>query len=504
MSDERRPKILLVCGDEPLLFDMHRTLYADNELYDVLLASNVAVARQILRDQRIDVLVSDEESSATPGPDLVTWVAREAPGTRMLLLMGVDARLGSDDPLGRASVRCLGKAVDAIELRRQVRNAIDPEEALTGKLATMPFADLIQLLCDARKSTAVHVRSPDGRALILIAKGRIVHAQSESESGIDVLGGLVGLREGTFYLAPFPEDYQETMSGEWKHMLMEAAYRLDEHQRQRPTGSRSPAQPHPPPAPHTAIATRARASQTDAAKRRDARSEPARPAKPYDTLPSPTQAPNPRSMGAPRERGRAADSMAAHTTASGRATSSMGLLPQHRRRPPDSQPRSPSEADVTPVTSRWPLSGLSSGLPSESAIDAGWAWAPEPEPPSSASSLAPPERASAVSDPSQARGRAARRGPNQIAAALVDRGFVALHAGDLETACKLWSEAYRMDPENRTLALNLRKLDAKKQRTLGQSVPPSEAAPHSGDHSPPTQPEPGMAPLTGKQSQSGR
>jgi serine/threonine-protein kinase len=44
--------------------------------------------------------------------------------------------------------------------------------------------------------------------------------------------------------------------------------------------------------------------------------------------------------------------------------------------------------------------------------------------------------------------------------ALIDEGFLALRRGEPETARRAWSEALGLDPKNRTLAVNLRRLEA--------------------------------------------
>jgi hypothetical protein len=59
--------------------------------------------------------------------------------------------------------------------------------------------------------------------------------------------------------------------------------------------------------------------------------------------------------------------------------------------------------------------------------------------------------------------RGATRSPG-VASSLVDRGFAALRAGDIEEARQCWLAAKRLDPENRSLDLNLRKLESRAAR----------------------------------------
>jgi CheY-like chemotaxis protein len=51
-----------------------------------------------------------------------------------------------------------------------------------------------------------------------------------------------------------------------------------------------------------------------------------------------------------------------------------------------------------------------------------------------------------------------------VASSLVDKGFAALRAGNVEEARQWWLAAKKLDPENRSLDLNLKKLDSRATR----------------------------------------
>jgi hypothetical protein len=63
-------------------------------------------------------------------------------------------------------------------------------------------------------------------------------------------------------------------------------------------------------------------------------------------------------------------------------------------------------------------------------------------------------------------GNEARKTPRAggAASSLVDKGFVALRAGNVEEARLCWLAAKQLDPENRSLDLNLKKLESRAAR----------------------------------------
>src|SRR5262249_41617799 len=86
----RRPKVLIVDGEDAIVLALHRVLYQDNPRYDVLLARSAEIAQEIIADTRVDVLVTDVHLPDKSGMDLLGWVAAEAPSTRVIVMTAFD------------------------------------------------------------------------------------------------------------------------------------------------------------------------------------------------------------------------------------------------------------------------------------------------------------------------------------------------------------------------------------------------------------------------------
>ena len=72
---------MVVDGDKEKSLVLHRVLYAGNQLFDVLLAASADVAREIMRDVSVDVVITDMDLPGASGVDLVCWAAIEFPET---------------------------------------------------------------------------------------------------------------------------------------------------------------------------------------------------------------------------------------------------------------------------------------------------------------------------------------------------------------------------------------------------------------------------------------
>src|SRR5689334_14790389 len=90
MNARGRQKVLIVDDEDNIVLALHRVLYQDNARYDVLLARTAEIAHDILKDTPVDVLVTDVHLPGRSGMDLLSWVAIEAPSTRVIVMTAYD------------------------------------------------------------------------------------------------------------------------------------------------------------------------------------------------------------------------------------------------------------------------------------------------------------------------------------------------------------------------------------------------------------------------------
>ena len=331
----RRPKVLVVDGDKEKSLALHRVLYDGNQQFDVLLAVNADVAREILRDVNVDVVVTDIDLPGASGVDLVCWAAIEFPETVYIVQTRDDV-----DPLqqriaGLGCLRLMTKPCEPAEVLRLVREALDCIHRLSGCFSALSAADLIQMLCLAQRTAALRITAGGEAGTVMVKDGVLLHASWGALVGQEALCAILEAQDGVFRTTPLPDGVARTIHANWQHALMEAVQALDEraNSSHRSTGS-------------------------------------------FPAI-------------------RVDDSILDQMSASG--------------------------AEAEPL--RRPAAYLLAGIESRQAPRAGGA-----------------------------------------ASSLVDKGFAALRAGNVEEARQCWLAAKQLDPENRSLDLNLKKLESRATR----------------------------------------
>jgi predicted regulator of Ras-like GTPase activity (Roadblock/LC7/MglB family) len=106
---------------------------------------------------------------------------------------------------------------------------------IQGNLRDMALADLIQHTCQDRKTAELEIQRAGVQANLFFKDGNLVHAQSGSETGEEVVYRLLKWEEGLFTLKAGVEPPSTSIDRGWSSLLLEGARRLDE------TGQKPPA-----------------------------------------------------------------------------------------------------------------------------------------------------------------------------------------------------------------------------------------------------------------------
>jgi DNA-binding response OmpR family regulator len=236
----QRPKVLVVDDDDDIAFLIHRALHQDNQRFDVLLARSVEVALEILADVPVEVIVTDVQLPDRSGMDLLSWAAIERPDTRVIIMTGHDLGSIKDRAHACGCLRLMSKPFDMQEMRNTVLQALDRRDGFAGTLSDLSCVDVLQMLCIARKTTAVRFSVGTTSGTVYIDQGEVVHAVFHDLVGEDAFYAMMAIEKGAFHTTPFPLDVERTITGQWQYLLMEGTRRLDEAMRDRPSSEALP------------------------------------------------------------------------------------------------------------------------------------------------------------------------------------------------------------------------------------------------------------------------
>ncbi len=135
-----RPAIMFVDDEQRVLKSMRAMFRRD---YDVHLANSGAQALEILAENKIDVVVSDQRMPLMTGVEVLTEIKQRSPGTLRILLTGYADLAAVEASINDAEVfRYLMKPCPADEIRGAVKEglALVADAADTPVLAVQPVS----------------------------------------------------------------------------------------------------------------------------------------------------------------------------------------------------------------------------------------------------------------------------------------------------------------------------------------------------------------------------
>lgn len=224
----RRPKVLIVDDEPGVVLGLVRVLYKDNDKYDVLLASTAEIAQQIMTEIPVAVLITDIGLPGMSGIDLLCWAAAEWPETQVAVMTALDIEKFRGQAYSLGCLRIIKKPFNLNKMRSLILSLMDKTGSLSGRLSGLSVADVVQMLCLSRHTTALHIAHEAESGVVVIKDGEVIHAVWGNQEGEEAFYSVLHAKDGLFQTLEFPEDSPRTITDDWQQLLMEGMRREDE------------------------------------------------------------------------------------------------------------------------------------------------------------------------------------------------------------------------------------------------------------------------------------
>jgi FixJ family two-component response regulator len=230
----RRPKVLIVDDEDAIALSLHRLLYQRCDHFDTLVTRTAEVARAVMREIRMDVLITDVHLPGMSGVDLASWVSKESHDTQVILMSGQETKALQEKLPEDLYLHFLEKPFEPGALLRIVEEAMDCAERLSGKLSVGEAADIIQFLCLGRRTAELRITSGEAAGSVIVDEGKLVHASWGDKVGEPAICEILAVNGGVFRTRARPSGPEPTIFRDWQHVLIDAARVLDERKSDAP------------------------------------------------------------------------------------------------------------------------------------------------------------------------------------------------------------------------------------------------------------------------------
>ena len=197
-------------------------------------ATTPDAAMDLLKLQKIDLAVVDMNMPLLDGLQFLKLLGKRYPELKKVTLTGFVTEENRSLCLANGAELFIEKphTTDGFKsvfaMLDELINWAPRQQGFHGLLRRVGLQDVIQMECLGRNSSVLEVYNEHVLGRIYIENGSIIHAAGGDLTGERALQRLLALPGGSFELAPFELPPQNTISGPWEFLLMEAARMRDE------------------------------------------------------------------------------------------------------------------------------------------------------------------------------------------------------------------------------------------------------------------------------------
>lgn len=156
----------------------------------ILAAENGQRAADLLRNEKVDVVVTDLRMPVMDGYHLIALIHAHYPGMPVIVLTSLPEGEPQDRARSLGALRVLSKPVRLSLLMEEIRAA--GEIKPSGRIQGLGLGSLLQLMAWEGRSVTLNVVAEEGHGHLYVKEGVLVHAEHSRGEGLPAAYEILG------------------------------------------------------------------------------------------------------------------------------------------------------------------------------------------------------------------------------------------------------------------------------------------------------------------------
>jgi CheY-like chemotaxis protein len=220
-------RVIVVDDDEDIVFALQRWLKAKMPSLHVVGLSDSRAAMEEIQREAPDLLITDLTMPDLSGVELLLGARKLAAAMPAIVITAYNIDLARER-LPYERIHFFNKPFPLAALVASIEELLAPSAGFVGAVSLPLLPDLIQILCLARSSAALHIENGGEAGALWFDQGEIVHAVCAGLSGAPAVYHLLTWTGGQFSMANGEAPPERTITASWQEVLLEGCRRLDE------------------------------------------------------------------------------------------------------------------------------------------------------------------------------------------------------------------------------------------------------------------------------------
>jgi len=232
MSTVERRTILLVDDDRSLLDVIQANLHRLYPEATSLTASSGAQALDIMKNNTVDLLITDIYMPEMNGFELIVAARKIRLDLKIIVMTAHSSPDLSKEVQQMGSVGYIEKPFVTKNLVSLIHDTFDrPRRSFDGAIEGIQITDIIQINCFSRLNSAVFINNSNRQGAVFFENGEIVHVQTDETEGEPALKDILSWQSGSFSTKRNAVAPKRTITKKWEQLLIESLVSIDESNR---------------------------------------------------------------------------------------------------------------------------------------------------------------------------------------------------------------------------------------------------------------------------------
>ncbi len=215
-----RKHVLIVDDEEDLTWSISRFLQRNEQFLDVKYVNSGDAAVQVLKKEKVDLIVSDIRMPGLDGIGLLKEVNARWPDTKVIIMTAYGSDQVEEEIENLGSSFYIEKPFELRYLRKLVFEALEitPKE-MQGILVNEHIRDIIAFNCQTRRTNQMTFKNGLNKGTVYLQKGEIVHAECGNLEGENALYNILDWEQAYYHIAPNQHAKKRTIRRRWQSLL---------------------------------------------------------------------------------------------------------------------------------------------------------------------------------------------------------------------------------------------------------------------------------------------
>ncbi len=209
----KKPEVLIVDDEVNITLSMVEFLGKKLDCYG---AYSYEEAVSFLSKHPVDLVISDIKLPGRDGFDLLMWIRKNLPRTRVILITAYGSPTFKEKAKRKGALLYIEKPVDLNQLIRIIGKMFE-KKGFEAAISDLELVDILQFLSFYDRDLIVHVENHIGqRGEIGIKNGKVMWAKTEDLRGMDAFMEIMRWEGGDFTT----DDYKDSEDGKIEESIM--------------------------------------------------------------------------------------------------------------------------------------------------------------------------------------------------------------------------------------------------------------------------------------------